>query len=372
MSMAIGRKPRLLTPDLERFIEASLTRARAEDRETARIEEAVRRAWASAGGRAFARFVETRAAEATRRTYRLHIEDFVRWTVLHAGGIDLLDLTPEDLTRYEQFVAERVSPQTGRRMALRSRQERVRTVRTAYAFCVDEELLAKSPARLIRIRGRAEPARTFLSDRDAAALLAACPDSPAGVRDHTLMTLLLHTGLRASEAASLTWNAISESPHPSITVEGKGRVVRTVPASAELLRALDRWTEASGFERTGTAFVLTRLNHRVAGDADRDRRAGTWFATREPLSPDAIHAIVTRRAAKARIARTTPHTLRRTFATKLRDLGIAIDTISRYLGHASITTTVGYFKPDDAGAARKLRALTFDGHGAAIEVDGAE
>jgi integrase/recombinase XerD len=283
------------------------------------------------------------------------------WLVQHAGAVDPLDASPEDLARYEQDVAVRVSKRTKQRMALRSRQERVRTIRTAYQFCVDEELIARSPARHIRIRGRAEPKRVFLTDVDARALVAACDGARlSDVRDRALVVFLLHTGLRAAEAAGLTWSAIDGGAPASLTVEGKGRVVRTVPLSSEATRALAEWATASGCERTPGAPVWTRVNHRVAGDASRDLRSGAWSTTSAGLTADSVHGIVTKRAARAGLAGVTPHALRRTFATKLRDLGVSIDTISRYLGHASVLTTVGYFNPRDDGAARALRALSYD------------
>ncbi len=353
-----------MTPDLERYIERVHHRASAEADERARLASALRELWFGEGGRAFRRFIDTRPAAATQRIYRQHVEDFLLWLVRNASAIDPLDATPEDLASYERDVAQRVSKVTGRRMALRTRQERVRTIRTAYQFCVDEELVARSPARHVRIRGREEPRRTFLGDDQARALVAACAGAKiSDSRDRTLVTFLLHTGLRAAEVASLTWGAIDDSAAPSITIEGKGRVVRTVPLSREAAHALDAWAEASGVARETNAPVFFRLNHRVAGDASRNLRAGAWRITGAALTADSIHAIVTRRARRAGLTNITPHSLRRTFATKLKQLGVAIDTISRYLGHSSVLTTVGYFNPRDDGAAKTVERLHYGATG---------
>jgi hypothetical protein len=40
-------------------------------------------------------------------------------------------------------------------------------------------------------------------------------------------------------------------------------------------------------------------------------------------------------------------------------MGIALDTIQRYLGHASILTTAAYFNPDDQDALIAIRDLRF-------------
>lgn len=360
MSRGSKPKPRLMTPELERYIERVHAKATAEAAERARLAAALREAWSSEGGRAFRRFVDTRPAAATRRMYLQHLEDFLTWLWRHCGGIDPLDATPEDLAAYERDVTARVSARTGKRMALRSRQERVRTVRTAYQFCVEEELVPRSPARHVRVRGRAEPKRTFLSDEQALALLAAC-DGPrlSDLRDRALVTVMLHTGLRAAEAAGLTWDALDDSSSPSLTVEGKGNVVRTIPVSNQAYRALKEWATTTKSARRPNEPVWTRVNHRVAGEASRDLRSGAWTLTHDALTPDSVHGIVTRRAARAGLSSVTPHTLRRTFATKLKSVGVAIDAISRYLGHASILTTVAYFDPRDEGAAKALRKLDY-------------
>lgn len=355
-----SNKPRLMTPDLEAYIERVHFRTKAEAEEQTRISVALREAWASEGGRAFQRFIDTRPAAATRRIYRQHIVDFLLWVARFAGGVDPLDVTPEDLATYEHNINERVSRITGRRLSLRTRQERVRTVRTAYQFCVDEGLVDKSPARHLRIRGRAEPKRTFLSDEGAIALLAACEgERLSDVRDRTLITVLLHTGLRAAEAASMTWNSINDGSEPSITIEGKGRVVRTVPLSDAAYRSLGEWAERSRARRRSDDVIWTRVNHRIDGYASRVNQEGCWSLATNPLTPMSILSIVSRRASRAALEHVTPHTLRRTFATKLKRIGVSIDTISRYLGHASILTTVGYFDPYDEGASQVVRALRY-------------
>lgn len=355
------KRPRLMTPEMERFIEKVHLKTKAEAERKARLDALEREVWSSPGGRAFRRFVDTRPAETTRRAYAQHLADFVTWLCTHCHGVDPLDATPEDLASYERDVSDRVSPHTGRRLALRSRQERVRTVRTAYQFCVDEGLVDRSPARHLRIRGRAEPKRTFLDDAGAVALLRACRgETPGDVRDRSLITVLLHTGLRAAEAASLRWDALDLGASPSLTVEGKGRVVRTVPLSRAAVAAVEEWAAFTKARRLAGDPVWTQVTHRVSGEASHVNHEGTWALTHEPLTPDSIHALVKRRARRAGLTNVSPHTLRRTYATKLRDVGVSIDTISRYLGHASIMTTVGYFSPYDEGASQVVRKLSYD------------
>lgn len=352
-----GTKPRLLTPDLEAYIERVHTREAAIAAERRHRDDVLRAAWASPGGRELRRFVNTRPAEATRRAYTQHLDDFLLWCG-RSGSLDPLDLGPEDLARYERHVDETISTVTGRRLAVKTRQDRVRTVRAAYAYLEDEELVERNPARHLRVRGRAQPKQLFLDAAQAASLVAATAGTGlVDARDRSLLVVLLHTGLRAAEAASLTWDAVAVKPRPSMTVEGKGNVVRTVPLSSEALAALEAWAARSG-ERVGSAgFVWTRVEHSLVGHEGRVSGEGKWRLTRERLTPDSIYQIVRRRA-EASGVEATPHALRRSYATALRDLGVSLDTIRRYLGHASIQTTVRYLSPHDEEAAAAVRSLS--------------
>jgi integrase/recombinase XerD len=355
------KRPTLLTPELEAYIERQHARIAAESSIRASEQTKLREAWRTLGGRAFRRFIETRPALATRQIYLQHLSDFLLWIAKNAGGIDVLDATPEDLARYERDVQDRVSSTTGQRLALRTRQDRIRTLRTAYRFCLDEELIDRSPARHLRIRGRAQPKRTFLTDDAARALVSACSgDTLTDVRDRSLIVFLLHTGLRAAEAASLTWDCLSKPPNVVVTIEGKGRVVRTVPLSDEAFKVLREWVGVLDRTRKPSERIWTRIEHRMLR---ADRRAdvpGAFTITSHAISGTTVYSIVRKRAALASLENVTPHTLRRTFATKLKRLGVALDSIQRYLGHSSILTTAGYFDPNDEDALGTVKSLRYD------------
>jgi integrase/recombinase XerD len=355
------KKSALLTPDLEAYIERYYERAAAEASARGSEQNKLRVAWSSPGGRAFRRFIETRPALATRKIYTQHIADFLSWLSRNAGGIDLLDATPEDLARYERDVLDRVSSATGRLLALRTRQDRIRTIRTAYRFCLDEELIDRSPARHLRVRGRAQPKRSFLTDDAAVGLIRACRgDDVTDVRDRSLITFLLHTGLRAAEAASLSWEGLSKPPNVVATIEGKGRVVRSVPVSDEAYRALCEWSTMLNRGKTPSGSVWLTIEHRMVKAGARVGAPGVRSITSHPLSAATVYAIVKKRATQAGLENVTPHTLRRTFATKLKRLGVALDSIQRYLGHSSILTTAGYFDPNDDDALGAVKKLRYD------------
>src|ERR1051325_4502074 len=91
---------------------------------------------------------------------------------------------------------------------------------------------------------------------------------------------------------------------------------------------------------SGASAATARAVASVVRRAARATLQGTSVqATRAAITADTVHRIVTKRAAEVG-TEATPHPLRRSCATKLRALDVALDTIQRYLGHASVHTTI--------------------------------
>ncbi|KZM69934.1 tyrosine-type recombinase/integrase [Nocardia terpenica] len=160
----------------------------------------------------------------------------------------------------------------------------------------------------------------ILTDEETGALLAA-PDLSTwiGRRDHTLLLLAVHTGLRACELVGLRRRDAHLDTDPHLCCDGVDHEPRTVPLTATTGAALSLWLA----ER---------------GGADPD----PIFCTRsgEPLGPAAVEQLIARHAATA--ARTSPtlraervssHTLRHTAAMTLLRSGVAPSTVTDLLGY---------------------------------------
>lgn len=154
----------------------------------------------------------------------------------------------------------------------------------------------------------------LLSEEDVKALCGACPPG----RDHALLVLLYVSGLRISEAVSVTWGDL-RGCHLSVT--GKGTRSRTVliPASVgDLLRSLQ-------------------------GDVQQPRQKAIFLSatTGEALGVRAAREAVYK--ASLRVGdRLPPHWLRHAHASHALDRGCPIHVVQQGLGHASVSTTSKY------------------------------
>jgi integrase len=153
-----------------------------------------------------------------------------------------------------------------------------------------------------------------------------------GRRDHALLTLAIHTGLRVSELTALTPADLHLQRAAHVRCLGKGRKQRITPLAPTVVATLRTWLA----ERAA-----------LPGDALFPTRRGT------PLSSDAIERRLARHAATATLAcpaltqkKITPHVLRHTTAMRLLHAGVDTTVIALWLGHENVATTQIYIHAD--------------------------
>jgi site-specific recombinase XerD len=155
-----------------------------------------------------------------------------------------------------------------------------------------------------------------------------------GSRDYALLATMFNTGARVQEIADLRVCDLQLTKPFQVRLFGKGRKERYCPLwpqTAAVLRAFSKeWnrdprSEARVFlnyrgeplTRFGIRYILAQRLERASGDAPH-------------LLKKRIH----------------PHSMRHSTAVALLKSGVALSTISQYLGHASPTTTNRYAKVD--------------------------
>lgn len=195
-----------------------------------------------------------------------------------------------------------------------------------------ELMSAEAAARasdLKRVRGVTPPRGRALGVDELAALRAACTASEAlGVRDVALLALLYGGGLRRTEAVDLD---VDDVAGDELTVHGKGAKVRQVYLSAVHAFDVQTWLAVRGSE--GGPLLCPVL------------RGGRVVIRR--LTDQAVLVALRRLAARASLAKFSPHDLRRTFISTLLDKGADIATVAKLAGHAQVTTTARYDRRDE-------------------------
>jgi integrase/recombinase XerC len=205
---------------------------------------------------------------------------------------------------------------------------RIAAVRSWCRFLCRQGTLQKNPADGLRGPKLDRRLPHFLNKADVQRLLAApAADTALGLRDRALLETLYSAGLRVSELVGLELGDLDLAEGVA-TVRGKGRKERLALIGEAARRATADWLDAraallEGIGRRSEAVFLnkngTRLSTRSVG------RLLLKYLRRTGLDP-----------------RTTPHTLRHTFATHMLDAGADIRGVQELLGHKNLTTTQIY------------------------------
>lgn len=195
------------------------------------------------------------------------------------------------------------------------------------------EGLAPTDAAAALASARADQRLPRVVDQDEAAALLECArsrasaDDPVSVRDWAILELIYATGIRVSEACSLTTSSIDPAAL-TVRVLGKGDKERTVPFGVPARDALDQWT------------VRARPSLAVGTDALFVGAKGG------PIDPRVVRAMIHRMCARAGVRDIAPHGLRHSAATHLLQGGADLRAVQEILGHSSLATTQRYTHVD--------------------------
>jgi integrase/recombinase XerC len=164
-----------------------------------------------------------------------------------------------------------------------------------------------------------------LTDTEVRAIMAACGQTPAGLRNRALIAVMYRSGLRLAEALSLRPHDVDHAQGAARVLFGKGGRSRTVGIDAGALAVVREWEAARAARGVGPGAPLLC----------------TTYGT--PVTQAYVRRLMRRLGARAGIGkRVHAHGLRHTHAAQLRSEGVDIGIISKQLGHRSITTTATY------------------------------
>lgn len=273
----------------------------------------------------------------------------------HFGGADPATLTEAQVGDYFVFL-------------IRDKGLRPSSIRQARAaidlFFTEVVRMRWKVFASVRTRGAA-PLPVVLSRAEISALFATVKVP----RFRVVLRLLYGCGLRISEALALEVGDIRAKgcAHPTLLVrDGKGGKPRVVPLPACVLGEVrDYWKTHRHprfiFPSPGSAWRVNRRTSQAEQDAAFAAQMHTATRTMSVSSVQSMFRIAVAQSGIAVAQQGTRgiclHTLRHSYATHLLDEGVNLKTISTYLGHASLDTTMVYLHLTEAGEERSHAAL---------------
>jgi integrase len=291
-------------------------------------------------------------ADGTRVKYLQVMRRFNDWV----GERELTTLTPADVDLFLGECEAAFEQARGRSLSRATVRGKIAALRSFFDYLERMGLLVDGSGAAVRNPMRAviappveQRANDFLTaDEDAALLSVECSE-----QERIILWLLRWTGLRVSEACSLTLgdfdlSPAAESVHVRMSKTSAGR--RSIPLPPPLVPEIRAWLlvlEGRGLNDPTSPFLATRWGTAM-------KPPFVWRVVKRVAARAGVRVVQcscsSRRATYHRpgCPRTlngenrselSPHTLRRTYASHLINLGLRLEVVARLLGHSSTTVT---------------------------------
>lgn len=226
-------------------------------------------------------------------------------------------------------------------------QQRWSSLNHFFDFAIKRKYLDDNPiAAVSRPKNNTEHQVTFLSKAEINRLLKATDNNPnkvIGIRDKTIISLALATGLRISAVVNLNVQDI-DFERGVVNVIEKRQKIRSIQIGENIKRMLDNWIQ-------------------VRNNAYADVTMDALFLSRQKqrISVDAINDMLAKYCDEIGISKhITFHKLRSSAACQLAKAGLPVKAIAKQLGHSNIAVTMRYidvFKEDEEKVLNVLDGL---------------
>jgi len=273
--------------------------------------------------------VEKNASALTIKSYREDLTSLSGYLTEALGHVpNPAEITPLDLRGYVSALHE-----AG--YAKSSVARRLASLRSFFRFAQRESLVDHNPAKPLRNPRRDRRLPHFLSTEEIGRLLQAPPANEAlGLRDRAILETMYSAGLRVSETVGVNDEDLDFAAG-LVRVRGKGKRERLAPLGSFAVRAVQQW-----------------LTQRALSPREPQDGAAPVFVNKfgRRLTTRSVGRMLEKYLQETGLdARTTPHTLRHSFATHLLDRGADIRSVQELLGHKSLITTQIYTHISTAG-----------------------
>jgi site-specific recombinase XerD len=262
----------------------------------------------------------------TLQSYQEAVDQFAAWLEEQGRPTKVGELTQRDVEGFVAAVLARSKPATA--------AARYRGLHRFFNWLVDEEELAVSPMARMHSPRVELPPPPVLTEDELRRLLKACEGTKfEDRRDMALLRVLIDTGCRRGELASLTVEDV-DMDYMVLHLTGKGSPSRAAPFGPSTGVALNRYRRV-------------RRNHLRAASAQ------LWLGLKGPMGASGIADAVRRRGQLAGLEGLHPHQLRHTVAQHWQLEGGNEGDLMMLLGWRSRAMLSRYWSSAEAERARE-------------------
>lgn len=259
--------------------------------------------------------------ERSIQSYLYHVKAFISFL-------------PDDSVVKSSDVARFMTSERKKGLSPSTIVDRWRALSVFFNWRANCQELGKPPSPMIEMKPPkapiVEPRRAILTD--VRRLIRVIPERNwIDARDKAVIQLMLDTGLRLSEVASLTVKDVSLDDRIVFVKYGKGDKSRRVPFTKRTVQLTTTYLDCRPKSKFNKHMWLSSINE----DGE----------VRGMLSGYGIAQILKRSCQRYKIPHINPHSIRHLFGMKALNDGIRIEVVSAMMGHSSIDFTRKVYAP---------------------------
>ena len=254
----------------------------------------------------------------TITNYKVDLEFYLNY--LESKDLTITEVTLEQLEGYKAHLRN-TTYGNGKHYSENTRARRISSLKSFYDYLHERDIIVKNPAHKLTVpKKEIGTVPVFMTQQQAQRLINATECEFHELRDKTIITLFLTTGMRLSELAGLNIDDITQT---QIKIkQGKGNKTRTVNISNDVADLLQEYIQDNKYSN-GNALFTSQKNNR--------------------MSESAIQKAIEKYIKKAGLDESlSVHSLRHAFASTLVRNKVNLNTIRELMGHSSLRTTQIY------------------------------
>lgn len=253
--------------------------------------------------------ISNQSSPCTIKAYKTAIKQMLDFV-----GKDETEIVFDDFINWKNYMMKNY--------ALNSVSQKVMAIRSYFKYLTAAKVISYNPTVELKGAKVKHPEMKALSEDEVKAMIKS-----AKGRDRAIIATLYSTGIRVSELINLTVNDVKGN---ETTITGKGDKDRKIYFNDMTKQYINEYMP-NRKSNDNTLFISNQ------GSKMKEQNISNMLkrvATKTGLFDD--------------VSWVSPHTMRRTRSSVLAEHGVPITTIQKILGHASITTTQLYIKPQNS------------------------
>jgi site-specific recombinase XerD len=262
-------------------------------------------------------------SENTIKSYSLHMEEYFQWFTNSFGETEFKGLYRSNVQEYKNYL------KNVKRIGKDNHNLDGKTINaklsalSKYNALMQPDNIVISKSDFIKIQENAvNPTEITKEDVEAFRQRILQSEGTHALRNYTIVTIMMYTGLRISEVLRLKKSEVSTVTGEIRVTDGKGEKQRIVVANSKVTDAISEYLRHYNKEGIDLLFYnshgqkldRTAINKVFWDYQDKDKRI-------------------------------TPHSLRHYFCTSALDAGYTIAEVAMLAGHSNIHTTMKYTNP---------------------------